>query len=425
MITLADNSKAREVLGWEPRISLKNAIKDLKKFHGLGDEQVIIPDNEKPRVLIFSIAYEPLIGGAELAVRYITDRLLSYEFDLVTCRFDSKHKPEEQIGNVHVYRIGFGNRLGRYLYPIQAASFAKKLQHKKNYSMVWSIMAAYASAAALLFLKSFPKVKFLLTLQEGDTIEHIHKQVRGFRGKWQEIFKRADHIQAISRFLADWARSEGAVCPIEVVPNGVDLEKFRNQPRRKVGAPTAASENSKFVIITTSRLVLKNGIDTLIKAAAELKFHIPHSTFHIQILGSGPEEENLKKLARDLKLDDLVQFYGSIEPDKIPEYLSQADIFVRPSRSEGLGTSFLEAMAAGLPVVGTPVGGIPDFLIDGVNGLFCKPEDPKDLSAKIKQLITDDELRNRLSQNGQRSILEKYGWDGIAQQMDAIFSKLV
>lgn len=388
-----------------------------------------ISNGVKPRILIFSIAYDPMVGGAELAVRNLTSHLLSYDFDLITCRFDQSHKPVEKIGNVMVYRVGFGSRLGRYLYPVFAFRLAKKLHRQKNYQIIWAIMAAYAGGAALLFKRRFPAVKFLLTLQEGDPIEHIHRQVRGFRRQWQKLFEKADYIQAISKFLADWARKEGANCPVEVVPNGVTPSVFSPL------TPTVSSglirgrlrggRNSKFVVITTSRLVPKNGIDILIRAAAGLKTLIRDSRFAIRIIGIGPEEQSLKNLVEKLEVTDIVEFLGEVPAEQIPEYLWQADVFVRPSRSEGLGTSFLEAMAAGLPVIGTPVGGIPDFLFDRKTGLFCKPDDPQDLARKIVMLLENETLAKELRENGQKLVAEKYSWDIIAEQMKKIFERIL
>jgi len=364
------------------------------------------------RILIFSIAYHPIVGGAEVAVRNITDRLLSYEFDLISCRFGN-HPRQEKIGNVNVYRVGWGNRIGKYLYPLFAYRLATKLHRQKEYQIVWAIMAAYASGAAMLFLRKFPKVKFLLTLQEGDPIEYIHERVRWFSSAWQKIFKRADYIQAISNFLADWAKKEGAVCPVEVVPNGVDLDRIKNQELR-------IKNNEKFVIITTSRLVHKNGIDILIRACAKLQV----TSYKLQVFGSGPDEAKLKSLAKELGIADRIEFLGHIEPDELPKYYTEADIFVRPSRSEGLGNSFLEAMAAGVPVIGTPVGGIPDFLIDGETGLFCQVDDPSDLAEKMERLIADEQLRQKLIINGGKLVAEKYDWNIIAGRMNNIFQRL-
>src|SRR3989344_2823 len=376
--------------------------------------------NLNKRILIFSIAYYPIVGGAELAVRNITDRLLSCEFDLISCRFNRHQPRQEKIGNVNVYRVGWGNRIGKYLYPLFAYRLATKLHRQKEYQIVWAIMAAYASGAAMLFLRKFPKVKFLLTLQEGDPVEHIHERVSWFRGAWQKVFRRADHIQAISKFLADWAKQEGATCPVEVVPNGVDLRKYNPNLRINPNVP-----NKSVIIITTSRLVHKNGIDILIRAAAILKTRIPNFQFQIRILGSGADEEKLKSLAKELGVSDRVEFLGHIEPDVLPKYYAEADIFVRPSRSEGLGNSFLEAMAAGLPIIGTRLGGIPDFLSEGETGLFCEVDDADDLAEKIQRLIADEPLRQRLIANGRRLVEETYDWGKIARQMENIFGRLL
>ncbi|MDP3741431.1 MAG: glycosyltransferase family 4 protein [bacterium] len=374
----------------------------------------------KRRILIFSVAYHPAIGGAELAVRNITDRLLHYEFDLITCALKPGHPAREKIGNVNVYRVGFGSRLGRLLYPVLAYRLGAKLHRKNPYQIVWGIMAAYGAAAALMFKNKF-KVKFLLTLQEGDSIEHIHSRVYGFRKFWQKAFKGADRIQAISNFLATWARWEGATCEIDVVPNGVDTEKFQFP----ISNFQSISNSKIFKIITVSRLVAKNGIDILIKAAEELKTLIPDSRFVIQILGGGMDEKKLKKLATDLKVEDVVEFKGEISPSEVPQYLAQAHVFVRPSRSEGLGSAFLEAMAAGLAVVGTSVGGIPDFLIDHKTGLFCEMNDPKDLAEKILLLFKDEELRREIGRNAEALVLERYTWDHVVEQMDNSFQKLI
>jgi glycosyltransferase involved in cell wall biosynthesis len=372
-----------------------------------------IADGVKLRAVIFSVAYEPLVGGAELAVRNITDRLPSYEFHLITCRFDRSHKAREQIGNVMVYRVGFGGRVGRYLYPFFAARLAKKLHQQKPFQLVWAIMAAYGAAGASLFLARYPRLKFLLTLQEGDAIEHIHGKVRGFRRLWQGVFRRADAVQAISTFLADWARKEGAAGPVHIVPNGVDLKLFAPGDARAITSDPVR-------IITVSRLVPKNGVDILIEALAQQQ----DKRVELWILGKGPQESTLRALANGLHLENRIKFFGEIAPDKVPEYLHQATIFARSSRSEGLGSAFLEAMAAGLPVVGTEVGGIPDFLTDRVTGLVCKPEDPRDLAQKLDWLLHNVASRENLARAGRELVEQKYNWDKIASQMEHIFQTI-
>ena len=130
-------------------------------------------------------------------------------------------------------------------------------------------------------------------------------------------------------------------------------------------------------------------------------------------------------------LSDDVVFLGHIDPEVVYTYLSNADIFVRPSRSEGLGSSFLEAMGAGLPIIGTAVGGIPDFLKDltevgedKATGLFAKVNDPKDLADKIRTLINDENLSQKIAWNGKNLAIKEYSWDNIAGKMRSIFNNL-
>jgi len=258
-----------------------------------------------------------------------------------------------------------------------------------------------------------------LTLQEGDSEAHILKRVGIFYPAWTWIFKKADYIQAISNYLADFGKKYGARCPVEVVPNGVDVDKFKIQ-----NSKFKITDQNPKVIITTSRLVYKNGVDILIRSLSELE-KLQITNYKLQILGSGSDEEKLKKLAKDLKVEEKIQFLCHVVPEKILEYLEKADIFVRMSRSEGLGNSFLEAMAAGLPVIGTNVGGIPDFLRDGETGLFAKVDDAADCAQKIKRLMDDQDLRKLLGENGRKLVEEKYHWNQIADKMGYIFNKLI
>ena len=118
-------------------------------------------------------------------------------------------------------------------------------------------------------------------------------------------------------------------------------------------------------------------------------------------------------------------FLGQIEHNDLPQYLAMADVFCRPSLSEGLGNVFLEAMAAGVPIIGTPVGGIPDFLKDRETGLFCQVNNPQDLADKIKEILDNEELRRSLIKNGLSLVQEKYNWDNIVLKMEKIFLSLL
>jgi len=364
--------------------------------------------NSMKKVLIFSLAYLPFIGGAELAVKEITDRIYNFEFDMITLRFNKQWPRFEKIGNINVYRVD-GSKL---FFPFFAFFKAQKLNRENSYGLIWSIMANRAGFAALFFKFFHPHVKFLLTLQEGDTLDYPKKQMGilwlFLKPLFRAIFSKADYIQAISNYLAGWAKEMGAKCPVEVVPNGVDINKFE--------ARSTKFETKEKILITSSRLVEKNAIGDVIEALRYLPEKIK-----FLILGEGPLENKLKFQVSSLKLQERVEFLGFVEHKEMMKYFEKADIFIRPSRSEGLGTAFLEAMAAEVPVIATPVGGIPDFLRDGETGLFCEISNPKSIAEKVKILLDNKELREKIIFNAKKLVEENYDWNSIAEKMGEIF----
>ena len=399
------------------------------------------------RILIFSLAYYPdVVGGAEVAIKEITDRIGPEDivFDMVTLRFDSTLPKFERVGNVNVYRVGFGMKhpsigdlshfplsLNKYLFPFLGFLKARSLHLKNPNDGIWAMMANYAGFAALFFKMKFPEVRYLLTLQEGDPIEYIKARVQSVYALFEQIFTRADLVQTISHYLALFARDMRYTGPLEVVPNAVNVAYFSQTYsteelfalKQKLGKST-----DDIFLITTSRLVKKNAVDDVIRALPLLDVRVK-----LLVLGIGPDEAILRALADELKVSDRVKFLRQVDHQEMPKYLAVSEIFIRPSRSEGLGNSFLEAMAAGLPVIATPVGGIPDFLFDPEKnpdheptGLFCKVDDPESIATQVKSILSNPALRARLVTNGKKLVTEKYDWNLIASQMyERVFNQLL
>ena len=380
-----------------------------------GNTEVSRPNVETTprRVLILTTAYLPEVGGSELAIKNITDRLPEIYFDLITSR-SSKNLPEyEKMGAVNVYRVGNSISLFSFLLPknfLPIAVFFKARQLMRQYGpydIIHAYQASQAAGGGWLLKWRYPQIPFLVTVQEGKVLNRQSWTMKFFR---YLILRKADAVTAISNYLAQYVRSQNSRVPVSIIPNGVDVSKFKPD----------GEHNSK-TIITTSRLVEKNGIGDLIDAVDVVKKEIPD--IKLFIAGGGHLREGLKLKVKSLKLENNVEFIGEVSNDLLPQYLAKASIFVRPSLSEGLGTAFLEAMAAGLAVIGTSVGGIPDFLKDGETGLFCKVANPEDLADKIIRLIKDDGLRNRLSDSGRRLVQEKYNWDKVAKEIQNVYSQ--
>lgn len=396
------------------------------------------------RILIFSFVYYPrFIGGAEIAIKEITDRLDKdeLEFHLIALKFDVSLSRYEKIGNVHVHRIGWSGRtnksadslpwylhLNKYIYPFLAAYKASILHREHSYQGIWAMMANYSGFGALFFKVFHMDVPFILTLQEGDPIEYI--QNKAFKISvgplnipvkylvywlFKMIFTQANHVQAISHYLADFAKSMGATAPVTVIPNGVDVAHFaetHSPEALKNLRQNIGKKSGDIFLVTTSRLVVKNAVGDVIESLVHLP---PHIKF--LVIGVGYELEKLKALASKLDVLNRVIFLGYISHAEMPKYLHISDVFIRPSLSEGFGNSFIEAMAARVPVIATPVGGIVDFLKHKETGLFCEVSSPEDIARKVEMYLKDINLRQEIIENAFTMVSREYDWNFISRRM--------
>lgn len=380
---------------------------------------------KKGRILVFSTSYAPMIGGAEIAIHELTSRVLDYDFDLITSNELGLAK-NEQIGRINVYRVGPKGKIGKILLPLLGTWKVWFLLRKNEYKLFWAVMASFASGIPYIinikrkFLGRKP-IPIILTLQEGDSEEHIAKKRFGLINlAWKLSIPRSNHITTISSYLEKRAREYGYTGEVSLVPNGAEVKKFSQEFDRPVlrnFREDLEKKDGDIFLITTSRLVLKNGVGDVIKS---LKF-LP-ANIKFLVLGDGDLRSELEKLSESEGVKERVKFLGSIPNDEIIKYLKVSDIFIRPSLSEGQGISFIEAMASGLPVIATRVGGIPDFLIDRETGLFVETKSPEDIAEKVHELVINQELRKRISANV-REAAKKYDWDLIAPKMELVFDK--
>ena len=396
------------------------------------------------RVLIFSLAYYPkYIGGAEVAIKEITDRILpaDIEFHMVTLRFDSSLPKVEQVGNVLVHRIGFVTNnpsmadlkkfplaLNKFLFQGLAPFYALTLHKKYRYDGVWGMMAHSVGIAVGIFKLLKPSVKYVLTLQEGDPPKYIERLALPAWPLFKYAFTSADRVQVISTFLGSWAKRMGYRGEPIVIPNGVNTVAFSKEiltPELVALKEKLKKVEGDIFLITASRLVHKNAIDDVIHALSLLPENIK-----FLILGTGPDEEKLKLQVTNSKLQTRVLFLGHVTYGDIPKYLHVSDIFIRPSRSEGMGNSFIEAFASGIPVIATQEGGIADFLFDSVRnpdkaptGFAVDADSPKQIAETVKHILAHPETVAVVVQNAEALTEKGYDWNHIAKDMrERVFS---
>jgi len=143
------------------------------------------------------------------------------------------------------------------------------------------------------------------------------------------------------------------------------------------------------------------------------------------VFGTGPEEMKLKALAKDLNIENRILFGGHISHEVMPKYLKACDAFIRPSRSEGMGNSFVEAMAAELPVIATQEGGIADFLFDETRnpdkkttGWAVDADNPEQIKSAVEDITNRPDKVREVLATAKSMAIKKYDWDLIANRMD-------
>lgn len=204
---------------------------------------------------------------------------------------------------------------------------------------------------------------------------------------------------------------------VHVIPGGVDLSKFK--PRDKRVARAKLHLPDEFVILFVGNLIKLKGVDRLIKVSARLSRDFD---FHFLIVGDGPERANLERLAKDLGLKNIV-FIGIIPHDDVPFYMAASDILILPSETEGLPGCVQEAMACGIPVVASNVGGLPDLITNGVTGYLANGE--VEMEGYLRQMMSSPELVSLMGTNALDFARQSLSLDKVVEQVEKLYASVL
>lgn len=208
-----------------------------------------------------------------------------------------------------------------------------------------------------------------------------------------DLVLSASVISAVSRDARDQLRS---------VLHGE--REIALSPHIVRGEPAPRTSLGDFHLVCPARLKRYKGIDVLLRAFATVAPR--HRQVRLVLAGDGEERSALEALARELSITDRVSFLGAVPPEHMSTLLAEAGALVLPSRTEGLPLAIVEGMACGLPIVATAVGGIPEVIRSGQNGLLVEPENPGQLAEALEVLLTDASLRERLGAAARKAFLE-------------------
>jgi len=369
-------------------------------------------------ILITTGIFPPDIGGpASYAVTL--GKKMSGNFKVTVITYSSKIKNAgDKDLPFRVIRVwkGWPKGLRHLVY------FLKTLSEAKKHDVVYSLNAVSAGWAALkaarlrkkkFFVKIVGDYAWEMAIQKNKSqflINDFQKtakrgMIKVLARTQYYVCRKADGVVVPSEYLAGIVKGWGVSSEkIHVIYNGVDFKKSemtREEARKKIGIPGN-------IILSSGRLVPWKGFKMLIKIMPKL-FEISQF-FRLIIVGDGPERKNLESMIKNMNLDRKVYLVGRKSKEELATYLAAADMFVLNSGYEGFSHQILEAMAAGVPVIASAMGGNKEVIEQGENGFLIRYNDEFNIVEAIKGLKQSDELRGQFIEEGYKTI-EKFSVD--------------
>jgi len=366
-------------------------------------------------------------GGTEIAAYYLALEMAKKgnNVHVFTSSIDYRDSDEiEKDMKIHRYGTNF---------KIASANVALKLINKPlkyNLDIVHSHSPIPYSDLPAMFYAKKKKVPYVLTYQfdgqetGGSFVRNTGVKVYN-RYLLKKVLNYADMIIATTQSYAKESMFlRYYQDKITIIPNGINIEEFnrgysKEECRKKLGLPT-----DKHIILFFGSLVAYKGPDILLRAFSMVKNSI--SDVQLVFAGRGEMLEELKIISRKFNLERDITFAGFVSEDLKPLYYTAADIFCLPSTNlgESFGIVNLEAIACGTPVVSTRLGGIPDVIEEGKNGLLAEPNNEKSLAEKLIQLLEDDDLARKMGDYGKQKVND-YSWERIAEKTEDVYKELI
>jgi len=344
--------------------------------------------------------------GGQQQVLYLAQRLRDYD-NLIVC------PPQCPLTER-------GKAMGLKVLPVQmhgewdllAVCRLRKIVRDNSIKIV-HLHSPHAHSLGLLAARSTRNCRVVLSRRVDF---HIRKNVLS-RMKYSKV----DRIIAISERVKEVLVADGLPGEkIDVVYSGVDVKRFQNVKGDYLIAEWGPNRN-KFRIGNIAALAWHKDHRTLIEAARIVVDKYPGVIF--LIVGEGPLRKEIEILIKKFSLEEEVKLLGFRQD--IPEILSILDMFVLSSSWEGLGTSLLDAFASKVPVVATNVGGIPEIVKDGVNGILVPPGNPGALAGAIISLLKNRDLAREMGEKGFRLVKEKFSIERMVEETRKIYDRLV
>jgi len=374
------------------------------------------------KILMLNYEFPPIGGGAAKANLCLLQQYAGrcdLHVDMLTSASKPGFKREKFSENITIHRVGihkkhlhFWRRIEVIEWLIKAGFYYRRLLRKNDYDLAH---AFFGFPTGWLCYRNAGRLPYIISLRGSDVPgQHARLQLDykilapAFRGIW----KKASALVACSEGLKERALLFMPSVRIDVIPNGIELDRF---------FPAEPVEKSEVLrLLTVGRLSVTKRIEMLIDAVEIL--HRTACKLRLTIVGGGQMERQLRKIAAERELGDVIKITGRIGSEKMPEVYRNNDIFISASMQEGMSNAMLEAMASGLPIVTTRCEGLAE-LIDG-NGLIVEQGNIEEIAKAVKRLADNPELHKQMS-TAARKQAEKFNWGKVASSYIEQYRKII
>ncbi|MDP6630588.1 MAG: glycosyltransferase family 4 protein [Kiritimatiellia bacterium] len=354
--------------------------------------------SSRGNLLVICHGFPPYYGGAEHVAYYLgveAARSSWAHVHVLTSDIGGRLDACEQMDGMTIHRVPTRKKEWTRHTVIELVSFYRAAMQHLPMLMEKTcpdyILAHFGVPAGWVAqrINAIDRTPYSVVLHGSDVPDYQPRRFRLvyplLRRLVRSIWQRADHVITVSDELRSLALKTWPAGDISVVRNGVDADFFRPP------APDCVTPSQRCRLICTAQLIERKGIQYLITAMGRLK-----EACCLDIYGTGPYQSVLEAHVRDAGLNDTIRFHGVVDRNDLLAALQAADLFVLPSLQEGLPLALLEAMACGLGIVSTDVGGIPEVLVHEENALLVPPGDASSLAEALTRAVQDPALRTRL-----------------------------
>ena len=374
------------------------------------------------KILMLNYEFPPIGGGAAKANLCLLRQFAGRD-DLRVDMLTSAPKPgfvsEKFSENITIHKVGihkkhlhFWRRSEVIEWLVKAGFHYRRLLRENDYDLAH---AFFGFPTGWLCYRNADKLPYIISLRGSDVPgrnARLQLDYKILAPVFRAIWKKASALVACSDGLKERALLFMPSAPIDVIPNGVELDRF---------SPIETSEKSDVLrLLTVGRLSVTKRIEMLIDAVEIL--HRTACKVRLTVVGGGKMEQQLRKIIKENELSDVIKITGRMDSKKMPEVYRRNDIFISASMQEGMSNAMLEAMASGLPIVTTRCEGLAE-LIDG-NGIIVKHDNIEDIAKAIKHLADDPELYKRMS-TAARNQAEKFDWANVALSYIEQYRKII